>query len=215
MNSSRRVVRLTCAVGFLALAAASFGDPPNAAPSPASATERPEKAVQVADGNYRLALHDVVKVTVYQQEDLTTTARISEDGSIQIPLIGGVEIGGKTVRQASALIETLLRKDYLVHPQVAISIVEFVKKRFTVLGQVKNPGSYEVSASENIDLIQAIGMAGGYTRSANQGKIMIKRVADGAEHVYRINGKELTHGEGAKRFQIMAGDTITVEESLF
>jgi protein involved in polysaccharide export with SLBB domain len=211
MNLPFRTVHLICSVGCLVFAVASYGAPASEAPP----MERTEKPTQVVDGSYRLALHDVVKVTVYQQDDLTTTARIGEDGSIQFPLIGGVDIGGKTVRQASALIETLLKKDYLVHPQVAISIVEFVKKRFTVLGQVKSPGSYEVSASENVDVIQAIGMAGGYTRSANQGKIMIKRVADGSERVYRINGKEIAHGDGAKSFRIQAGDTITVEESLF
>ena len=190
------------------------GEPPSATPAPPAAG-RIEKAVPVVDGSYRLTRQDVVKVTVYKQDDLTTSARIGDDGTIQMPLIGSVEIAGKTVREASGLIEALLKKDYLVHPQVALSIEAFVKKRFTVLGQVKAPGNYEVAAGENLDVIQAIGLAGGYTRSANQGKIVVKRVADGAERIFRLNGKEMAHGDGAKAFRIMPGDTITVEESLF
>ena len=213
MNFPHRTIRLCCAAGFLAFAAASLAEPPAATPSVQA--ERLEKAAPVVDGNYHLAVHDVVKVTVYQQEDLATTGRIGEDGCIQIPLIGVVEVAGKTAHQASAFIETLLKKDYLVHPEVSVSIVEFVKKRFTVLGQVKSPGSYEIGAGENVDVIQAVGMAGGFTRSASQGNIMVKRVAGGSEHVYKLNGKEMAHGDGTKSFRIMAGDTITVGESLF
>ncbi len=199
---------LICLLGMPTLVQ---GEPPLATP----VAGRSEKAVPVVDGNYRLARQDVVRVTVYKQDDLTTSARIGDDGTIQMPLIGSVEIAGKTVREASSLIEALLKKDYLVRPQVAISIESFVKKRFTVLGQVKAPGSYEVAAGENLDVIQAIGMAGGYTRSANQGKILVKRVADGTEHVFRLNGKEMARGDGGKTFRIMPGDTITVEENLF
>ena len=211
-----RFLRLFCILWIASVAIRCLAEPPSGAPQPSTPPpERSEKAVPVVEGDYHLANHDVVKISVFQEDELTTTTRIGEDGLIHFPLIGDVEIAGKTVRQAAVLIETLLKKRFLVNPQVSISITEFVKKRFTVLGQVKNPGSYEVPAAENLDLIQAIGMAGGYTRSANQGKILIKRLVDGSERVYKVNGKELAHGEGAKGFRVVAGDTITVEESFF
>jgi len=215
MPLDRSLFRLLCVLWIASVAVCGFAEPPTATPLPSAPPEHTEKTTAVVEGDYHLANHDVVRITVFQEDELTTTTRIGEDGLIHFPLIGDVELAGKTVRQAAVLIETLLKKRFLVNPQVSISITEFVKKRFTVLGQVKNPGSYEVPASENLELIQAIGMAGGYTRSANQGKILIKRLVDGSERVYKVNGKELAHGEGAKGFRVVAGDTITVEESFF
>src|SRR5829696_714156 len=59
------------------------------------------KAVPLVDGNYQLSANEVIKVTVFQEEDLNSSARISEDGTIQLPLIGTVQVAGKTVRQAA------------------------------------------------------------------------------------------------------------------
>lgn len=183
-------------------------------PAPGAAGVPTAKAVPLVDGSYQLAPHEVVKVTVFQEDDLTATARIAEDGTIQLPLIGSVNIGGKTIRQAAATIEAALRQDYLVHPQVSLTIAEFAKRRFAILGQVQRPGTYEIPANENLDLIQAVGLAGGYTRSANPSKIIVKRVTEGSERVFRLNGKELAKS-GRETFRVMPGDTITVEESFF
>ncbi len=172
------------------------------------------KAVPLADGSYQLAPSEVVKVTVFQEDDLTATARIAEDGTVQLPLIGSVIVGGKTIRQAAATIEAALRQDYLVHPQVSVTIAEFAKRRFAILGQVQRPGTYEIPVNESLDVIQAVGLAGGYTRSANPSKIIVKRVAEGNERVFRLNGKELAKS-GRETFRVMPGDTITVEESFF
>jgi polysaccharide export outer membrane protein len=70
-------------------------------------------------------------------------------------------------------------------------------------------------ASESVDVIAAIGMAGGYTRSANVNRITVKRSAAGAERLYKLNGKQATPDGNARTFKVMAGDTITVEESFF
>ena len=198
---------------FLVLAGAapvSFGQ--QAASVPTANAPAPEP---VMDGSYRLSPNEVIKVTVFQEDDLNTTTRIAEDGTVQLPLIGSVNVAGKTVRQAASVIEAALREDYLVHPQVAVAVTEFAKRRFAILGQVSRPGTYEIPANENLDLIQAVGLAGGYTRSANPGKIIVKRVVQGSERVFRLNGKELAKEGGAKAFRVMAGDTITVEESFF
>ncbi len=93
-------------------------------------------------------------------------------------------------------------------------MAEFAKLRFAVLGQVQKPGTYELPGNESVDLMQAIGLAGGYTRSANATKIIVKRVVQGAEQIYRLNGKTMARG-GSQGFRIQPGDTITVEESFF
>lgn len=172
------------------------------------------KAVPIIDGNYVLSAQDIVEIAVFQEDELGVKARIGEDGTIQMPLIGAVRVGGRTVRQAQAIIEEALKKDYLVAPQVSVSVSDFAKRRFAVLGQVQKPGTYELPGNEALDLMQAVGLAGGYTRSANPSKIIVKRVVGGSEKIFRLNGKDMARG-GTERFRVQAGDTITVEESFF
>ena len=172
------------------------------------------KAAPVIDSNHILSAQDIVEISVFQEEELGVKSRISEDGTIQMPLIGTVRIAGRSVREAQAIIEQALKKDYLVAPQVSVSIADFARRRFAVLGQVQKPGTYEMPGNETLDLLQAIGLAGGYTRSANPSKIIVKRVVSGSEKIFRLNGKDMARG-GTERFRVQAGDTITVEESFF
>jgi polysaccharide export outer membrane protein len=169
----------------------------------------------VVDGSYKISPQDVIKISVFQEDDLTTTARVGEDGTVQMPLIGSVRVGGRSIREATALIEAGLRKDYLVSPQVAVGVSEFAKRRFAILGQVQRPGTYEVPANERLDVLQAIGLAGGYTRSANAARIVVKRVSEGSERIFRLNAKEMARDGSSRGFPVMPGDTITVEESFF
>lgn len=159
---------------------------------------------------YILAVNDQVQIDVYQEEDLKTSTRISQDGSILFPLLGNVKIAGLTLNQATARITEMLRRDYLVKPQVTMSVVSFSKKRFTILGQVNSPGIKELPDQEGMDILDAIGLAGGYTRIANPGRITVKR----GSQVFQVDGKAMAKGEG-KKFQVQAGDTITVAESIF
>jgi polysaccharide export outer membrane protein len=200
---------LSLVLGFAIAPLTGFGQQPTPEGAPVS------KPAPLVDGSYQLSTQEVIKVTVFQEDDLTATARIAEDGTVQLPLIGSVTVGGRTIRQAAATIEAALRQDYLVNPQVSVTIVEFAKRRFAILGQVQRPGTYEIPATENLDVIQAVGLAGGYTRSANPSKIIVKRVTAGSERVFRLNGKDLARSGSERAFRVMPGDTITVEESFF
>ena len=162
--------------------------------------------------NYRLSANDSVHIKVFQEDDLDVTVRISRDGTIQFPLIGSARIGGCTVQDAGQMLEAALR-EYLVRPQVSIRVTEYSKRRFTVLGQVMKPGAYDMPEDLSLNLLEAIGMAGGYTRIANATKIILKRRVSGAETIYKLNGKAMAT-EGEKRFDIQPGDTILVGESI-
>jgi protein involved in polysaccharide export with SLBB domain len=83
------------------------------------------------------------------------------------------------------------------------------------LGQVNKPGTYPIEGNESISLLQAIGMAGGYTRIANPGKVVVKRAEDGIEKVYNFNAKKMARTATDSTFRIMPGDVITVAESIF
>jgi protein involved in polysaccharide export with SLBB domain len=164
---------------------------------------------------YRLAPNDLIHVSVYQENDLESRLRISRDGSITFPLLGNVKVAGKTLDQAAAALKTLLEKDYLVNPQVTVTLLEQAARRFTVLGQVQRPGTFRIPDGEGIDLLQAIGMAGGYTRIANPAKVTIKRKNQGKEEVIQVNAKEMARDQNATALEIFPSDIITVNESLF
>ena len=168
-----------------------------------------------APSSYVLSPNDAVQVDVFQEDDLRTSAVISKDGTINFPLLNSVKIGGLTQAQARDLITTKLRADFLVNPQVSLAVIRFASKRFTVLGQVNRPGSFELPAQENIDLLEAIAMAGGYTRIAEPGKITVKRRVGDQEKIFNVNAKRMAKNLGTERFEVAPGDTITVAESIF
>jgi len=165
--------------------------------------------------NYNLRPHDMIEVKVFQEDDLTSTLRISKDGSVNFPLIGVVRVGGRSPQMAAAAIRDLLARDYLVNPQVSVTVRDFSKQRFTVLGEVQKPGAYELPDHDSIGLLEAIGMAGGYTRIAEPAKITLKRVINGTESVIRLNAKKMARDEESASVEIKPGDVVTVGERLF
>lgn len=165
--------------------------------------------------NYVISPNDLLHISVFQEDDLERRIRVSKDGTINYPLLGVLKIGGKTVDQATAYIQALLQKDYLVSPHVTIAIEEYSKQRFAVLGQVQQPGYYEIPHEETVNLLQAIAMAGGYTRIANPGSITVKRSTPKGTKVFRLNAKEMARRGETKTFVIRPNDTITVGESMF
>jgi polysaccharide biosynthesis/export protein len=164
---------------------------------------------------YVLSPNDMVELKVYQEDDLATKFRIAKDGTANLPLIGVVTLGGKTVEQSTRLVRDLFDKDYLVNPQITLTVVEYAKRRFTVLGQVQKPGSFEMPNEEDVTLLQAIAMAGGYTRLANSSKITVARTADGHKTTVVVDGRSMAKDEDTKPFLIQPDDTITVAERVF
>ena len=164
---------------------------------------------------YRLAPNDMVEVKVYRQTDLDTRARVAEDGTVTMPLLGSINIGGKTVEEARGMIRDLLAKDYLVDPQVSLAVVEYAKRLFTVMGEVQRPGTYEMLPDQPVNLLQAIAMAGGFTRLGAPGKVVVRRLERGQKKVYRLDAAAMAQDEKIEPFPILAGDTITVGERVF
>lgn len=208
----------------------SLNPPPPAAATPAAAPAAgaPGSPASVigapAPAGYILSPDDQVAVEVYGEDELRTASRLSAEGTISMPLIGPVKIGGLTTAQAVARITEALRKDYLVNPRVGISLLNYARRRFTVLGQVSRPGAYDMpedaAARGGMDLLEAIAMAGGYTAKAQPGNITVVRRRAGAPkpEVIRVDGKRLARGQNDGKtggFLVEPGDSLTVAESIF
>jgi polysaccharide export outer membrane protein len=146
---------------------------------------------------------------------MESTVRLSKDGTATLPLLGVVQLGGKTANEASTQLRDLLDRDYIVNPQVTVTVVEATRQTFTILGQVQKPGSYKLPLQGNLTLLEAIGRSGGYTRIANPGSVTVKRQQDGRETVLKLNAKAMAQGGNSQPFVVQAGDTITVGESFF
>ncbi|HWA08588.1 MAG TPA: polysaccharide biosynthesis/export family protein [Opitutaceae bacterium] len=188
--------------------------PAAAATAPALAPTEAVKPAQVSN-DYRIMPADIVSVAVFQEEDLKSTLRVSNEGTIAFPLVGIVSIGGMTPQDAAHALQARLAKGYLVNPQVTVTVMEFSKRRFTVLGEVQKPGSYDMPDQQGVTALQAIGMAGGYTRIANSSKVTVMRRVDGQQKTFDLNARKMASGNGESAFPILPGDVITVAESRF
>ncbi|HMJ91562.1 MAG TPA: polysaccharide biosynthesis/export family protein [Candidatus Acidoferrum sp.] len=186
----------------------------------ASAAEKKIAAVATNDVNgarpdYVLVPSDIVQVKVYQEDDLDAKVRLAKDGTVTLPLLGAVNIGGKTREQAAAAIKARLGEKYLVNPQVTVEIVEYSKRRFTVLGQVQRPGTYEFPGDESVNLLQGISMAGGYTRLGAANRITVQRGEGRDKNIFKLDADSMAKEKNVTMFEIAPDDTITVGEKIF
>ncbi|MGH6761439.1 MAG: polysaccharide biosynthesis/export family protein [Phyllobacterium sp.] len=150
---------------------------------------------------YMLDAGDRIRVTVFEQPELTNTYSVDQAGYISVPLIGGVPARGKTLQQIEAAIAAKLRNGYLRAPDVSAEIDRY--RPVFIMGEVGAAGQY--SYVPGMTAQKAIAVAGGFTPRANQDNIDITR---------QLNGKILT-GRVLTTDPILPGDTIYVRERLF
>jgi protein involved in polysaccharide export with SLBB domain len=203
-------VALTLITGWLASRSFCGEALINLPPAEIASSPNPTKDAMA----YVLQAKDVVQVSVYQEDDMGAKARLEKDGTILLPLAGKVQLGGKTLEEASRAIRDLLGKDYLVHPEVSVTVLEYAKRRFTILGQVQRPGSYEVSADESLNLLQAIAMAGGYTRIGAPSRVTVQRRIKEETKTFKLDAEAMSKDKNVKPFDIQPDDTITIGERI-
>jgi len=121
---------------------------------------------------YRINPRDIIEISVYQEPDLTKTLIVNQAGVIVYPLLGNIVVSGLTAEELEKKITELLAADYLVSPQVIVSIKESVK--ISVLGKVNRPGTYELKS--NLTILSAIINAGGFNSDANPEEVQIVRL---------------------------------------
>jgi polysaccharide export outer membrane protein len=146
--------------GCLALGALAFGALTFSAPAAAQSAAAAPSAVP-SSTDYQLGAGDVVRVTVYQNPDLTLETRISESGVVSYPLLGSIRLGGMTVRQAEKAVADGLRNgNFVKQPQVSVLVIQVRGNQASVLGQVNRPGRYPIEVVD-MRLSDLLAVAGG------------------------------------------------------
>ena len=171
-------------------------------------------AQDAASLDYIAGEGDVLKITVFNHDDLTTVARVGGDGTIKFPLIGQIEVGGMTLSQISERISKSLSDGYVVDPQVSIFIQEFRSKKAFIMGEVHRPGFHVLSG--NTTFLELLSVAGGVTKDAAE-KATIKRKSDAPDNeeiVITVDLKSLLEkGDTSRDVPIMDGDSIYIPKT--
>lgn len=166
-----------------------------------------------APAGYTLTAGDQVAVEVFGEDDLRTNGRLNSEGNLTVPLLGSIHLAGLTPTQAASKVTELYSRDYLVNPKINVTLVSYGSRRFVILGQIGHPGIFEMPP-DGIDLLEAVAMAGGYTRIAAPERITVRRHTASGDQILKVNGKRVAKGKGGG-FRVEPGDTITVGESIF
>lgn len=163
--------------------------------------------------DYIIGPGDVLEISVYEEEDLCKTVRVSDTGMITYPLLGRVDVKQLTTAQVEERLTNLLAKDYLVNPQVNVFVKEYSK--FYVFGEVKQVGAYPLYGK--LTVLEAITMAGGFTEVAAKDRVRIKRVIEnGKINIITVDVDEMTKKDVKKNDIIVyPNDIIIVPESFF
>lgn len=148
---------------------------------------------------YRFGPGDTIRVSVYLESDLYFEGQISQQGSIDFPLLGSLTLKGLTQQEAKHYIEQQLKDGYLVSPNVSVRIVSY--RPFFIYGEVRKPGSYPYQP--NITLEQAIVLAGGLKDRASREQWTIQRGEK--SNIFKASADSI----------VQPGDVIKVEKSFF
>lgn len=157
---------------------------------------------------YLLNPGDVVLVSVWREDDLQLEARVLPDGSITLPLAGRVEVAGLDSTDAAQKIASKF-KEYLPDPNVTVAITEIQGNMLYVLGKVTRPGPAVMTGPTHV--LQALSMAGGLDKFADQGAIQVVRIKSGTQEILPINYSDLISGQDmTTNFLLKPGDTLVV-----
>lgn len=166
----------------------------------------------VSGATHRISAGDVLEIEVFQADELSTTERVNDAGSIVLPLINAVPVAGLTTDEAERRIAAALARDYLQNPQVNVFVAEFADMEISVGGAVEAPGVFPLTGRTT--LLEGIALAGGTTRYAKEDEVVVFRSTGNSTDVsaYVVDLKKIERGELSDPL-LAANDKIVVPKS--
>lgn len=171
-----------------------------------------------ASADYTLQPQDVIRVQVFQEEDLnkqTDGLSLSQESDVTLPVIGTLSLKGRTVRDAEDLIRRRLDLDYIVNPQVSVTVVKYAERTVNVIGSVTNQGRINFPHERGLSIVDALSLAGGQTRLADLKHVRLtRRAPTGEANVTTINVDALMKKSGGASVMLQPDDVIYVPERM-
>jgi polysaccharide export outer membrane protein len=164
---------------------------------------------------YTIGPGDILAITVWGQPDLSSDYRVDSDGSAPFPLIGRIKAAGFTAREVAAALTESLGKDYLVNPQVIVSVKAHLSQKVTVLGEAAKPGVFYLSGPTT--LVDILSSAGWLGKGAGREILLVRDQPAGGSgrpggipSIQRLSLDKIQAGDGAANVRLQAGDTVFV-----
>ncbi len=156
---------------------------------------------------------DVFTLQIVGEKDLPEEYQVASDGSVELPYVEHLEVGGLEPQEIASRVKKFLREhDILVRPVVIIQVKEYNSRKITVTGQVQKPGSFPYSPGAS--LIQAISLAGGFTASAKMDAVKVTRITKTGEVTVVVDAESINES-GSADVPLQAGDRVYVPQRIF
>ena len=179
-----------------------------------AAAESPRESVP---GDYVLQPMDVLRVQVFQEDDINKQGEvsISQEHTVFLPLIKTISLKGKTVRQAETMIRELYDRDFLVNPQVSVIVLKYAERSVNVIGAVNNAGRVQFPQEGRLNILDAISLAGGQNRLSDLKRVKLTRhTPNGDVSTQEIDVDALMKRGGRDAVPLEKGDVIFVPERI-
>ncbi len=160
-----------------------------------------------AGPQYKLGPEDVLRVSVWENKDLTLDLVVRPDGKISMPLIQDVVAEGRTATELADTIHQRLLV-FIKDPQVSVIVLQVNAPKYYVIGNVAKPGTYSLRGETSI--LQALALAGGFTQFASTRSIKLIRNTSGKQEVRKVNYNDMIGEGGEGNYLLKSGDTIVV-----
>jgi len=214
MMKTKSSIWVVVALFLTVLIAGCEGVAPAARTGSAAAPASPQSAVSpVVEADYLINPGDILEVSVWKEEGMEREVLVLPDGTFSFPLVGFVEAAGHSPKDVQKTLSARI-KPFIPYPVVTVSVREVAGNSVFVLGSVAKPGQYR--ASRQLDVLQALSLAGGLTAGANERDIKIVRRKNGRQTIHPFNFIEFKNGVGLETNIILeSGDTVIVPGNSF
>lgn len=159
-----------------------------------------------------MGVGDRFQLSVHGQGELSGEFTVSNEGTINYPYLGRLDVVGKTCSQIEEFITGGLADGYLQNPSVRCSITEFNSKRIYIFGAVAAAGTYPYRT--NLSIIEAIALAGGFAPRASSNGTKLSRMINGTEIQVRVPLQDIVEGK-SRNIRLLPGDIIFVPETAY
>jgi polysaccharide export outer membrane protein len=197
---------IACLLTICGLVAA--GNPLAQTPSESKPAAVSSQVPEVDLSSYRVGAEDVLEISVWHEEALKKELLVRPDGGVSYPLIGEVQVAGKTVLEIREEITKRLER-FIPDPAVSVAILKVGSQRVYVIGKVNKPGEYPLG--RYVDVLQALSMAGGLTPFADSNDIRVMRREGGRQVVLPFEYGRVVRGQKLEQnIQLRGGDVVVV-----